>query len=81
MNPRAFGEMVLFLAAAAAGVYGFGRAFQGDGLWLGVSAVALIVLAKQMGRIQDRWPRRRAVTRTHPDHAALTAPARTGREQ
>lgn len=81
MNPRAAGEMVLFLAAAAAGVYGFGRAFQGDGLWFGVSAVALVILAKQMGRIQDRWPRRRAVSRTHSDQTAHTTPARTGSEE
>jgi len=67
VNPRAVGEMVLFLAAAAAGVYGFGRAFEGDGIWLGVSAVALVVLGKQMGRIQDRWPRRSAASRTRDE--------------
>ena len=60
MNPRAVAEMALFLVASAVGIYGFGRAFQGDGLWLAVSAVALVVLAKQMARVQDRWPRRRA---------------------
>ena len=59
MNPRAAAEMVLFLVAAAIGVYGFGRAFQGEGLWLAVSAVSLVVIAKQMARIQDRYPRRR----------------------
>lgn len=59
MNPRAVAEMALFLVASAVGIYGFGRAFQGDGLWLAVSAVALVVLAKQMARVQDRWPRRR----------------------
>ena len=60
MNPRAAAEMVLFLVAAAIGVYGFGRAFQGEGLWLAVSAVSLVVIAKQMARIQDRYPRRRS---------------------
>lgn len=59
MNPKASFEFLLFLLAASAGVYGFGRAFQGQALWLAVSAVARIVLAKQMGRIQDGWPRRR----------------------
>ncbi|NOY54731.1 MAG: hypothetical protein GXP34_01970 [Actinobacteria bacterium] len=60
MNRRqGFSELILFFAAAAAGVYGLGRAFRGDVLWLGVSAAALIVLAKQMSRIQDHWPRRR----------------------
>lgn len=59
MNPRAVAEMALFLVASAVGIYGFGRAFQGDGLWLAVTAVALVVLAKQMARVQDRWPRRR----------------------
>lgn len=62
MNPRAAAEMALFLVASAAGIYGFGRAFQGDGLWLAISAVALVVLAKQMARVQDRWPRRRSVS-------------------
>ena len=60
MNRRqGFSELTLFFVAAAAGVYGLGRAFQGNALWLGVSAVALIVLAKQMSRIQDHWPRHR----------------------
>ena len=62
MNPRAVAEMALFLVASAVGIYGFGRAFQGDGLWLAASAVALVVLAKQMARVQDRWPRRRAAS-------------------
>lgn len=62
MNPRAAAEFVLFLVAALAGIYGFGQAFQGNGLWLAVSAVALVVIAKQMARIQDRWPRRRSVS-------------------
>ncbi len=56
---RGLAEAMLFLVAAGAGIYGFGRAFQGGVLWLGVSAVSLIVLAKQMGRVQDRWPHRR----------------------
>lgn len=64
MNPRAAAEMALFLAASAAGVYGFGKAFQGDGWWLAISAVALVVIAKQMARIQDRWPRRRVTSQS-----------------
>lgn len=67
MNPRAAAEMVLFLGAAAVGIYGFGRAFEGDGLWLAVSAVALVVLAKQMARVQDRWPRRRPASEQRRD--------------
>lgn len=51
-------EMALFFAAAVAGIYGFGRAFQGDTVWLGVSAVSLMALAKQMARIQDHLPSR-----------------------
>lgn len=66
---QGFSEMTLFFAAAAAGVYGLGRAFRGDALWLGVSAVALIILAKQMSRVQDHWPRRRTSGR----HAATIA--------
>jgi len=57
---QGFAELALFFVAATAGIYGLGRAFQGSALWLGVSAVALIFLAKQMGRVQDHWPRRRA---------------------
>lgn len=56
-------ELTLFFVAAVAGIYGFGRAFGGDPIWLGVSATSLILLAKQMARVQARWPSRR-----RPDH-------------
>lgn len=57
---QGFSELALFFVASIAGIYGFGRAFRGNTLWLGVSAVTLILLAKQMARVQDHWPRRRA---------------------
>ena len=71
MNPKATAEFALFLFAAAVGIYGFGQAFQGHGLWLAVSAVSLVVLSKQMGRIQDRWPKKRrsAPTRASSERA------------
>lgn len=77
MNRRqGLSELTLFFGAAAAGVYGFGRAFQGNVLWLGVSAVALILLAKQMGRVQDHWPRRKA-----PGRQAATAAGKRERQE
>lgn len=75
MSPRAAAEFGLFLLAAIAGTYGFGKAFQGQGLWLAVSAVALVVIAKQMARIQDRWPLHAKALPSKPD-----APV-AGREQ
>lgn len=63
---RGIGELLLFVAASAIGIYAFGRGLAGffgnphaDPLWLPVGFAALWILAKQMGRIQDRWPRRR----------------------
>ncbi len=66
MSPRqGLAEVALFLAAAAAGVYGLGEGLgalfgqgQGGVPWLGVTAVALMVLARQMARVQDRAPHR-----------------------
>ncbi len=62
---RGLAEIALFAAAAVLGIYGLGVGLdgffepgQGSVLWLGVAAVALMVLARQMARIQDRWPRR-----------------------
>ena len=60
---QGFSELLLFFVAATAGIYGFGRAFRGNALWLGVSAVALVLLAMQMARVQDHWPRRKAAGR------------------
>ena len=63
---RGIAELLLFLAASAIGIYAFGRGLapffgrpHGDPWWLPVGFAALLVLAKQMGRIQDRWPRRK----------------------
>ncbi len=65
-------EMALFLVAAAAGIYGLGEGLagffepgHGDVAWLAVAAVALVVLARQMARVEDRWPRRTTSPRTH----------------
>jgi hypothetical protein len=64
-------EMLLFLTASAIGIYAFGRGLAGffghahpQPLWLPVAFVCLWVLAKQMGRVQDRWPRRKANRRS-----------------
>lgn len=58
-------EMALFVMAAGLGVYGLGEGLDGvfesgqrSVLWLAVAAVALMVLARQMARVQDRSPRR-----------------------
>lgn len=63
---RGIAELLLFFFAAGIGIYAFGRGFAGffgmphaDPLWLPVAVAALWVLAKQMGRIQDQWPRRK----------------------
>ncbi len=77
MNRRqGLSELLLFLAAAAAGVYGLGRALQGDLPWLGVTAISLIVLAKQMGRVQDQWP-----SRPKSERRAATAATKQEQEQ
>jgi hypothetical protein len=74
---RGIAELLLFLAASTIGIYAFGRGLAGlfgnphpDPWWLPVGFAALWVLAKQMARIQDRWPRRRQPRR----HPAATAP-------
>lgn len=63
---RGIAELVLFFAASGIGIYAFGRGLAGffglphpDLWWLPVGFAAMWVLAKQMSRIQDRWPRRR----------------------
>ncbi len=62
MNPRrGLAEIGLFVLASGLGVYGLGEGLNGffepgrggGVLWLGVAAVALMVLARQMARIQD----------------------------
>jgi len=82
---RGLGEIGLFAAAAIMGVYGLGEGLDGffepghgSVLWLGVAAVALMVLAKQMARIQDRWPRRgrRASGRTTLERDRAVDPIR-----
>lgn len=76
---RGIGELLLFLAAAAIGIYAFGRGLapvfgrpHGDPWWLPVGFAALFVLAKQMGRVQDRWPRRKESRRP----SGTTAPGK-----
>lgn len=67
---RGIAELLLFLAAAGIGISAFGRGLAGffgephpDPLWLPVAFAALWVLVRQMGRVQDRWPRRKATRR------------------
>jgi hypothetical protein len=76
---RGIAELLLFLAASAIGIYAFGRGLaplfgrrHGDPWWLPAGFAALWVLAKQMGRIQDRWPRRKPSR--HP--SGTTAPGK-----
>ena len=67
-HPRA--EGLLFGLASFAGVYALGQGLapfysntawnQQALLWLAVAGVALVVLAAQMGRVQDSWPKRKA---------------------
>ncbi len=73
---RGLTEALLFLVASAVGTFGLGTGLadffgpdRGDIAWLAVSAVALMVLAQQMGHVQDHWPRRTA-TRTTTGRAA-----------
>ena len=57
-------EWALFIVAAIVGVYSLGAGLgslygeSGNLLWLGVTAAALIILSKQMGRVHDLWPHR-----------------------
>jgi hypothetical protein len=55
---QAYGEFIVFLAAAVAGIVGVGEASRGAAAWLFVTAAATIVVVRQMGRVQDRWPQR-----------------------
>jgi len=55
---RALGEVVLFVLAASAGTVGIGELYRGHVAWLVVTAFAVFVLARQMGRVQDTWPHR-----------------------
>ena len=86
---RGLTEALLFLVASAVGIFGLGTGLagffgpgRGDIAWLGASAVALMVLAQQMGRVQDHWPRRAATRATsgrsaRPVSGAGTPPAGT----
>jgi hypothetical protein len=65
---RGLAEASFFLVAAAAGVYGFGQTFEGHIPWLAVSLISFLLLARQMARVQDRWPRRRPAKPPAPDH-------------
>ena len=56
---QAFAELSLFLVAALAGVISIGEAFRGTPAWLLITAVATRVLVRQMGRVEDSWPRRK----------------------
>ena len=61
---RSIAEWTLLLMAAAAGIYSLGAGLgslygeSGNLLWLVVTAAALIILSKQMGRVHDHWPHR-----------------------
>ena len=78
-NSRRGLEMLLFLVASAVGIYGLGQALPGlfepgQGIhliWLAVTAVALMVLFAQMGRVQDSWPRRRDRTTQQTKNEAV----------
>lgn len=84
---RGIAELLRFFAASGVGIYAFGRGLAGffgiphpGPLWLPVGLAALWVLAKQMGRIQDRWPRRkpRRQPTTPPSRPAANPPRRHG---
>jgi hypothetical protein len=75
---RGIAELLLFLGAAGIGIFAFGRGLAGffgepdaDPWWLPVGFAALWVLAKQMSRVQDRWPRRK-----QPRRRPATAPGK-----
>ncbi len=65
VNNRGGLEILLFMAAAAIGIYSLGRGLTGmvepgQGIslsWLAVTGVAVVVLFAQMGRVHDSWPR------------------------
>lgn len=62
---RRWTEMGVFVAASAVGIYAVGNAFSdlfgsaaGISLgWFAIAAIAILVLAAQMGRVHDAWPR------------------------
>ncbi len=72
-------EWALLLVAAVVGVYSLGIGLgslygeSGNLLWLAVTAAALIILSKQMGRVHDLWPHRPKHGQVAAAHA--TAPA------
>ena len=58
--------MVILMVVSVIGIYALGQGLSGlvepgkgvNLLWLAVSAVAIWILAAQMGRVHDAWPRR-----------------------
>jgi hypothetical protein len=60
-------EMLVFLVVSVIGIYALGNGLTGlfepgqgvNLLWLTVSLGAMLLLASQMGRVQESWPRRR----------------------
>ncbi len=60
-------EMLLFLVVSVIGIYALGNGLTGlfepgkaiNLLWLTVSLGAMLLLASQMGRVHESWPRRR----------------------
>ena len=67
---RAGAEFLLFLIVSLIGVYSLGQGLSGlfepgqgiDLLWLAVTAVTVMILFAQMGRVHDTWPHRQKAT-------------------
>jgi len=63
---RAGAEFLLFLIVSLIGVYSLGQGLSGlfepgqgiNLLWLAVTAVTIMILFAQMGRVHDTWPRK-----------------------
>ncbi len=76
-------EVLLFLVVSAIGIYALGNGLTGlfepgkgiDLLWLAVSVAAMMILFAQMGRVHDRWPRRRDSREPHVPQRPREVPA------
>jgi hypothetical protein len=78
-------EAVLFLVAAALGIYGLGQGLTGLMIsgqpmnlgWVAVAGIAFLVLSAQMARVHDSWPHRPAKARStsEPQTEAKPEPA------